>query len=605
MKNILRFIASTILFVTTAFAQQAFVSGSIPPYASGSVSELNGLQIISSASINQNGYFNTAISSTPTHTFRVNPVAGSAYAPFSVTVTVSTSGTTDISSTLLANIPSPTPTPFPSISVLTPYVTIDSITYKWPATQGSGCLSNDGSGNFSWIACSSSSGTVTSVSALAPLFTTTTPTTAATFVLSTQVANSVFGNFTGSAAAPTFSAAPVFSAANLTNLPLASPSPIGNTTPNSGAFTTVTATGNVNVQGAISSTTNTQPASITNSGVVMTANPNVADLVYYDSVQTTDNHIVEGIWFQGAYQLRMKSDSQAQARAFFTATGGYGVGSAVLALTGNTTVNGNLNTTGNANSTTLSASGLTTLGTSALGTSVQVNGTSNGTLPGLIAVTDSTSAAANTYGYSYLSPGLPTGGSIDWIWGKAGSSGNSLALIWNQTASTATNNWCLAVWGMGATCNVQGFLNGALKSIKNTLDDGNGNTIVFGTTNYTVATGTAPLTVTSTTPVANLTLAGVSQVVGLSSSLPLSGTTGSIGGSALLAGACAVGTATVTGATTSMVATTSPSSDPDSTLTTGVAIYSFVSAADTVTVRICAIVAVTPAATTYNVRVIQ
>src|SRR5882672_9651874 len=357
MKTLLRFIACTLLLATTAFAQQAFVSGSIPPYASGSVSELNGSQIISNASINQNGYFSTAISSTPTHTFRINPVAGSAYAPFSVTVTVSTSGTTDISSTLLANIPSPTPTPFPSISVLTPYVTIDSITYKWPATQGSGCLSNDGSGNFSWIACSSSSGTVTSVSALAPLFTTTTPTTAATFVLSTQAANSVFGNFTGSAAAPTFSAAPVFSAANLTNLPLASPSPIGNTTPNSGAFTTVTATGNVNVQGTINSTLNTSPAGITNSGVALSAAPDVADVVYYDSTRTTDNHIAEAIWFQGAYQLRFKSDSQSLARAFFTATGGYAAGSAVLALNGNTTVTGNLNTTGNANSATLSATG--------------------------------------------------------------------------------------------------------------------------------------------------------------------------------------------------------------------------------------------------------
>lgn len=85
----------------------------------------------------------------------------------------------------------------------------------------------------------------------------------------------------------------------------------------------------------------------------------------------------------------------------------------------------------------------------------------------------------------------------------------------------------------------------------------------------------------------------------------LSGTTSAIGGSALLAGQCAQGTATVTGATSSMVATASPSSDPDSVLSTGIAIYSFVSASNTVTVRVCAIVAVTPASTTYNVRVIQ
>lgn len=85
----------------------------------------------------------------------------------------------------------------------------------------------------------------------------------------------------------------------------------------------------------------------------------------------------------------------------------------------------------------------------------------------------------------------------------------------------------------------------------------------------------------------------------------LTGTTGSIGGSALLAGQCAAGTVSVTGATSAMVATASPSSDPDSNLSTGVGIYAFVSGSNTVTVRVCAIVAVTPAATTYNVRVLQ
>ena len=94
--------------------------------------------------------------------------------------------------------------------------------------------------------------------------------------------------------------------------------------------------------------------------------------------------------------------------------------------------------------------------------------------------------------------------------------------------------------------------------------------------------------------------------LGSSSVLPiLSGTTGSIGGSLLAPGACVAGTATVTGATTSMATAASPSSDPDSTLSTGIAIYSFVSASNTATVRVCALVSVTPAATTYNVRVIQ
>lgn len=67
-------------------------------------------------------------------------------------------------------------------------------------------------------------GSVTSFSAgnLSPLFTTSvataTSTPALTFALSTAAANSVFGNFTGSTAAPTFSATPTFSGANITAL---------------------------------------------------------------------------------------------------------------------------------------------------------------------------------------------------------------------------------------------------------------------------------------------------------------------------------------------------------------------------------------------------
>ena len=84
--------------------------------------------------------------------------------------------------------------------------------------------------------------------------------------------------------------------------------------------------------------------------------------------------------------------------------------------------------------------------------------------------------------------------------------------------------------------------------------------------------------------------------------LALSGTTGSVGGGLLTAGTCASGTATVTGATTSMSVTLpQPATYPGD----GFEIYGYVSAANTVTVKVCAIVALTPTATTYNVRVIQ
>src|ERR1700733_5917476 len=81
----------------------------------------------------------------------------------------------------------------------------------------------------------------------------------------------------------------------------------------------------------------------------------------------------------------------------------------------------------------------------------------------------------------------------------------------------------------------------------------------------------------------------------------LSGTTASIGGSALSAGQCTSGTVTISGALTSMTVAVSPVADP------GVGVsppYGFVSATNTVTVRVCAMVAVTPAAVVYNERLL-
>jgi hypothetical protein len=83
--------------------------------------------------------------------------------------------------------------------------------------------------------------------------------------------------------------------------------------------------------------------------------------------------------------------------------------------------------------------------------------------------------------------------------------------------------------------------------------------------------------------------------------VPLSGTTGSIGGSAMATGQCVSETVTVNGATTGMVAVASPITYPGD----GMAWRSYVSSANTVTVKVCAEVPGTPTASTYNVRVIQ
>ncbi|MGG2044131.1 hypothetical protein [Burkholderia gladioli] len=94
---------------------------------------------------------------------------------------------------------------------------------------------------------------------------------------------------------------------------------------------------------------------------------------------------------------------------------------------------------------------------------------------------------------------------------------------------------------------------------------------------------------------------GASARCTASTSVGLAGTSSSIGGSALAAGACASGTVTVTGATTSMVAQASPVTYPGD----GNVWSAYVSGADTVTIKVCAVVAGTPTASTYNVRVLQ
>lgn len=87
---------------------------------------------------------------------------------------------------------------------------------------------------------------------------------------------------------------------------------------------------------------------------------------------------------------------------------------------------------------------------------------------------------------------------------------------------------------------------------------------------------------------------------GTSTPSALSGTSASIGGGLLAAGACASATVTVTGATTTMSAVATPVTYPGN----GNFWSAQVTAVDTVTVRVCAILLGTPTASTYNVRVL-
>lgn len=88
------------------------------------------------------------------------------------------------------------------------------------------------------------------------------------------------------------------------------------------------------------------------------------------------------------------------------------------------------------------------------------------------------------------------------------------------------------------------------------------------------------------------------------SSSTLCATSGSIGGSLLTVGATASGTVTVTGAQPGMVCFAQPSDGTDM-VALGAMIGCTVTSANTVTVRVIAILSLTPTAKSYAVRVIQ
>jgi hypothetical protein len=78
-----------------------------------------------------------------------------------------------------------------------------------------------------------------------------------------------------------------------------------------------------------------------------------------------------------------------------------------------------------------------------------------------------------------------------------------------------------------------------------------------------------------------------------------------VGGGALLAGACSSATATVNGALPKMAVILNPESDPIPALTAGISVHAWVSSANTVTVRECALLALTPNSVTWDITVIQ
>lgn len=82
-------------------------------------------------------------------------------------------------------------------------------------------------------------------------------------------------------------------------------------------------------------------------------------------------------------------------------------------------------------------------------------------------------------------------------------------------------------------------------------------------------------------------------------SSPLTGTTASLGGSLLAAGGCTSGTVNVTGAAVGMGVLVTPNTYPGD----GTDWKAYVSSANTITVKICGLILITPTATTYYVKV--
>jgi|SRR5882757_1288510 len=87
------------------------------------------------------------------------------------------------------------------------------------------------------------------------------------------------------------------------------------------------------------------------------------------------------------------------------------------------------------------------------------------------------------------------------------------------------------------------------------------------------------------------------------SSTTLCGTSSSIGGSLLTVGASASGTLTITGAQPGMVCLAQPSDGTDM-VALGATVACTVTSTNTVTIRVLAVLSLTPAVKTYTVRVI-
>jgi hypothetical protein len=171
----------------------------------------------------------------------------------------------------------------------------------------------------------------------------------------------------GSVAAPTVSASSVSVSGNVAAASVTSAGDI-------------TAVGNVNVKGSLSSTANTQPASPTNSGVALGASPTWAIASFYDQSSTANNRTVQILNINGGMYFRFVNDAGSGAVNFMSVLGGSASGVTGIASTSGS---GAWAHTGTFSATGDIASAGTLYATIAGGNSVALNGAASGGTPTL------------------------------------------------------------------------------------------------------------------------------------------------------------------------------------------------------------------------------
>jgi hypothetical protein len=171
---------------------------------------------------------------------------------------------------------------------------------------------------------------------------------------------------------------------------------------------TLTATGNATVQGTLSSTSNIQPATPTNTGVAIGGGPNYSTVLFYDQTQTVNNRTSRAIFISGATRFAFLNDLNSLVTDWLVASGGYASG--ITGITSNSG-SGAWVHTGTLNATTVQSGGVT-LNPTLAGTSASIGGSA--LTAGQTTTTTVTVTGATTAMVALCSPVTYPGAAFTW-----------------------------------------------------------------------------------------------------------------------------------------------------------------------------------------------